>query len=135
MNRIMSLFLSLLCTRIYSNRADPILGELPCTVTEECPIGTVICDLKTIWDKFGMPSSLLSAPTDASPEGSGATRKSVQITVINEAKTFAIVRNQIVSRDRIDREQYVFTKQCRRVLPNANEMNTDRSDIGERTGS
>ncbi|KAA0197071.1 hypothetical protein FBUS_03959 [Fasciolopsis buskii] len=104
---------------------------MPCTVTEECPVGTVVCNLKSVWDKYGMPGSFSSGLADTSAE-SVSTRPQPQITVINEAKAFVILGNQIVTRDRIDREHYVLTKQCRDSMrSNENEVNPDRNDLGK----
>ncbi|VDP76356.1 unnamed protein product [Echinostoma caproni] len=127
---LLTVFYWILCTNISQIYADLLLDERVCTVTEESPIGTVVCDLETLWDKIGVPFSLPTRPVNPIA-GSVANKSPVQITVINEAKTFVVVGTQIVSRDRIDREQYVLTKHCRSTRSNGHGMTTDGNELGE----
>ncbi|OON22218.1 hypothetical protein X801_01880 [Opisthorchis viverrini] len=79
-----------------------------CVVTEECAIGTVVCDMGPLLKDFGVD---MYTRDDTREET--ASDRGPLVTIISDSQTFSLVGTNLVTRGRVDREHYLATKQCR----------------------
>ncbi|CAH8628221.1 unnamed protein product [Schistosoma rodhaini] len=79
-----------------------------CIVIEEILISTFVCDLMFLYENY--------TPKNTS-------KNSLTLNILNENQKFQIIDNhKLVTRGRIDREQYVFEKLCQNIKKNNNIM-------------
>ncbi|TGZ59008.1 hypothetical protein CRM22_009312 [Opisthorchis felineus] len=79
-----------------------------CVVSEECAIGTVVCDMSPLLKDFG-----IDVQTRDDTREEAASDRGPLVTIISDSQTFSLVGTNLVTRGRVDREHYLTTKQCR----------------------
>ncbi|KAK4468538.1 hypothetical protein MN116_007735 [Schistosoma mekongi] len=95
-------------TRTHNN------NDNKCVIVEEILISTFVCDLLFLFDNYALFNK--------------TSKNLLTLNILNENQNFQIIDNhKLMTRGRIDREQYVFEKLCRNINADSNSYREDYS--------